>query len=110
MSIYQYDSDTYRYCQYLEIEYTKNDDGSPKIIKIGDRIVTKSGGKGIVRSIHDIRVSDGMVDQCANYRDEEVPDDQAETAWQDTDGSWHSVDSRIKWTPLNDIAEVHHIE
>ena len=109
MSIHPYEPDTYRYCQYLEIEYAKDESGKPMTVKLGDRIVTKKGGKGIVKSIQDIRVGD-TVDQCVNYRDEEIPDEQAQTAWQDTDGSWQSVDSSIKWSPIDEIVEVHRNE
>ena len=106
MTRYEYNPDTYRYCQYSEIEYGKDEEGLPKIVKIGDEIVTKHGGRGKVTVIHDIKMEDGWIDQSATYRDADVPDDAPTTSTIGPDGQWHEMDDRWKWTPVGDIVEV----
>ena len=106
MSRYEYNPEIYRYCQYLEIEFAKNEEGLPRIVKLGDRIVTKGGGRGRVTAIHDIKSEDGWIDQSVTYRDEDVPDDAPTSSTVGPDGVWHAIDERWKWTPIVDIVEV----
>jgi len=106
MSRYEYNKENYRYCQYLEIEFAKNDVGLPRVVKLGDRIVTKGGGRGKVTALHDIKNEDGWIDQSATYRDEDVPDDASSASTIGPDGVWVVMDDRWKWTPIGDIVEV----
>lgn len=106
MSRYSYDPDTYRYCMYYEIEYGKDEEGVPKVVKLGDAIVTSRGGRGRVTAIHDIKTADGLIDQGVTFRDATVPDDAPTSSTIGPDGKWVVMDDRYGWTLIEDIVEV----
>ena len=106
MSRYKYESNTYRYCMYSELEYGKNEAGLPKIVKIGDHILTKSGAKGVVVRMHDIRTEGDIIDQVVHFRDEAVPDDTPQKQWPSADGGgWEIIDDLYAYTMVGDIIE-----
>lgn len=107
MSRYKYEPNTYRFCMYAELEYGKNEAGTPKIVKIGDHLLTKSGARGIVVRMHDIRTEGDIIDQVVHFRDEAVPDDAAQKQWPSVDGGeWEVLDDRYAYTMVEDIIEV----
>ncbi len=105
MSRYEYNKERYRYCQYLEIEYGKDEAGIPKIVKLGDIIVTKNGTGGKVTALHDIKTEDGWIDQSATYRDSSVADNAPPVVAIGPTGEEHVMDDRWGWVPIGDIVD-----
>lgn len=107
MSRYKYEAAMYRVCMYAELEYAKDEQDRPKMVKLNDKIKTKSGAAGIVVRMHDIRTDGDVIDQVVHFRDESIPDEAEQKKWIDSKtGEWHVVDDRFAYTMIDDIVEV----